>query len=158
MPRVSQAARSSGAAVIRRATSFVATKRQAPPQPLHGGGTYELIETDMGPLWMLTLDEVMRPYIMKRKAWKQSTGALLTRLLRPGARFLDVGANVGYFSLFADRLEVDIQIDAVEPHPILHNLLQANLWANEVNARTHNMALGEKRRLLPMASPPDESG
>jgi FkbM family methyltransferase len=153
MSKVSQVARSSGAAVIRRASSFAATRPQAVPAPIHGAGTYELIETDMGPLWMLTRDEVMRPYLMRRETWEQSTGNVLRRLLRPGARFLDIGANVGYFSLFVHRLALDIQIDAVEPHPELFNLLQANLWANEVKAIIHNAALGEKRRLLPMESP-----
>ena len=70
------------------------------PPPVRDGGPFERIETDLGPLWMQTSDEVMRPYLLRRKAWEESTGALLRRLLRPGARFLDVGANVGYFSLF----------------------------------------------------------
>jgi FkbM family methyltransferase len=153
MSKVSQVARSGGAAVIRKASSFTSTKGQGVPAPLHSGGPYELIETDMGPLWMLTRDEVMRPYLMRRETWDQSTGALLRRLLRPGARFLDVGANVGYFSLFVHRLALGIQIDSVEPHPVLHDLLQANLWANEARARTHNVALGERRRLIPMGSP-----
>jgi FkbM family methyltransferase len=74
-------------------------------------------------------------------------------LLRPGARFLDVGANVGYFSLFVHRLEYNVHIDAIEPHPVLFNLLQANLWSNGVTARLQNVALGDTRRLLPMSSP-----
>jgi len=152
MSRVREVARSSSAAVIRRANAF-ATKSQSVPAPLHGDGPYELVESDMGPLWMLTRDEVMRPYLLRRETWEQSTGALLRRLLRPGARFLDVGANVGYFSLFVHRLALDIQIDAVEPHPVLHNLLRANLWANNSTARIHHAALGEQRRLLPMGSP-----
>jgi FkbM family methyltransferase len=153
MSRVSQVARSSGAAVIRRASSLGSTRPQAVPTPIQGAGPYELIETDMGPLWMLTRDEVMRPYLMRRETWEQSTGALLRRLLRRGDRFLDVGANIGYFSLFVHRLALDIQIDSVEPHPELHNLLQANMWGNSVNARIYNAALGEQRRLLPMGSP-----
>ena len=158
MSKVGQVARSGGAAVIRTANSSPPANRRPAPAPLEGGGPYELIETDMGPLWMLTRDEVMRPYLMRRQTWEQSTGALLRRLLRPGARFLDVGANVGYFSLFAHRLALDIQIDAVEPHPVLHRLLEANLWANDVDARIHNVALGEQRRLLPMGIAGDEPG
>ena len=100
----------------------------------------------------------MRPYLQRRKAWEESTGALLRRLLRPGARFLDVGANIGYFSVFAHRLAWDIQIDAVEPHPVIHSLLRANLWANGVNARIHNAALGDSSRILPMSSPPMNPG
>ncbi len=107
---------------------------------------------------MLTSDEVMRPYIRRQRAWEESTTALLQRLLRPGARFLDVGANVGYFSLFAHRLAIGVEIDAVEPHPVLYRLLQANLWANGVPARMHHTALGDVRSVLPMSSTPMNPG
>ena len=83
---------------------------------------------------------------------------LLDRVLRPGGGFLDIGANVGYFSVFVHRLGRDIQIDAVEPHPVIYSLLQANLWANGVGARVHNTALVDNRRLLPMSSPPMNPG
>jgi FkbM family methyltransferase len=128
------------------------------PPPLHEGGPFESVETNYGALWMLVSDEVMRPYLLHRGTWEPSTSALLARLLRPGARFLDVGANVGFFPLFVHRLMYDVQIDAVEPHPVIHGLLRANLWANGVRAQTHNVALGDQRRLLPMSSPPMNPG
>ena len=56
------------------------------------------------------------------------------------------------------RLASGIEIDAVEPHPVLHSLLQANLWANDVSARIHNAALGNSRCLLPMSSPATNPG
>lgn len=128
------------------------------PAPVKEGGPFEQIDTDIGPLWIQTEDEVMRPYLQRRKTWEEYSGNLLRRLLRPGARFLDVGANVGYFSLFAHRLARDIQIDAVEPHPVLHSLLLANLWANDVRAGTYNTALGDQRCMLPLSTPPMNPG
>lgn len=154
MSRIGQAARTGSHAVIRRATAHSAADCLQVPPPLRDGGPFELIETDFGPFWMQTSDEVMRPYLMRRKRWGDAPAELLRRILQPGTRYLDVGANIGYFSVFVHLLAKDIQIDAVEPQPILYSLLQNNLWANGARARTHNVALGDQRRLLPMSSAP----
>ena len=154
MPRISQVTRSGGHAVARRAAALTRVDGTPLPPPLRDGGPFELISTDFGPFWMQTSDEVMRPYLLRRRRWGDSAAELLRRLLTPGARYLDVGATVGYFSVFVHLLARDIQIDAVEPHPILYGLLQSNLWGNGVAARTYNTALGDERRLLPMSSAP----
>jgi FkbM family methyltransferase len=156
--RLTHAARNGGHAVIRRATALTATDGPGLPPPLDGGGPFELVPTDFGPFWMQTSDEVMRPYLLKRKRWADSAAELLRRLLLPGSRFLDVGANIGYFSVFVHLLALDIQIDAVEPHPVLYRLLQSNLWGNGVRARTFQTALGGQRCLLPMSSAPMNPG
>ncbi len=158
MAKINPITRSGTHAAIRRAAALTKTERPDLLPPPLVGGPFEEIATDIGPLWMLTGDEVMRPYLLRRRTWEESTGHLLERLLRPGARFLDVGANVGYFSLFAHRLDRHVQIDAVEPHPVNCRLLRANLWANGVSARIHNTALGDRRSMLPMSSPPMNPG
>lgn len=122
---------------MRRAAALTTSDGPSVPPPLHDGGPFELIPTDFGPFWMQTADEVMRPYLLRRGRWADSAAELLRRILPPGARFLDVGANVGYFSVFVHLLARNIQIDAVEPHPVLHSLLEANLWGNGVSARAH---------------------
>lgn len=147
-----------GATVIRRAAALVGVDRTALPSPISEGGPFEQIETDVGCVWMQTADEVMRPYLTKRKVWAESTGAVLDRLLSPGARFLDVGAHVGYFSLFASSLQRGIEIDAVEPHPVLHKLLHANLWANKVTADLHLTALGDTTHLASLSAAPLNTG
>ncbi|HYJ80936.1 MAG TPA: FkbM family methyltransferase [Longimicrobiaceae bacterium] len=59
--------------------------------------------------------------------------ALLRRLLRPGAVFVDVGANWGYFTLLAAALVgPEGRVVAVEPDPRLFARLQANLRANRL--------------------------
>jgi FkbM family methyltransferase len=158
MSKISEAARSNGQKVLRRVAERTEERGLVVPPPVYRGGPFEQIGTDVGQLWIQTSDEVMRPYLLRRQRWKESTGALLRRLLRPGARFLDVGANIGYFSVFAHRLACDIQIDAVEPHPVIESLLRANLWANGASARIHNVALGDSLRVLPMSSPPMNPG
>jgi FkbM family methyltransferase len=100
----------------------------------------------------------MRPYMVERGRWDEAVGDLLRTLLRPGQRFLDVGANVGYFTVLAARHAPGVQIDAVEPHPVMHQLLTANLWLNQVPARRWPVGLGHERMMLPMTSAPMNPG
>lgn len=57
--------------------------------------------------------------------------ALLQDLLQPGDVFVDVGANIGVYSLWvASRRAPGIRILAIEPDPECHRRLQHNLGAN----------------------------
>jgi FkbM family methyltransferase len=57
--------------------------------------------------------------------------ALLRRVLRPGTNFVDVGANIGFFSVVASRLVgAEGRVFAVEPYPYNVKLLLANLALN----------------------------
>lgn len=47
--------------------------------------------------------------------------ALFRRLVSPGSTFLDVGANVGYFSILAQELGASVH--AFEPNPVVRALL-----------------------------------
>jgi len=127
------------------------------PAPLVGG-PFEEVQTDVGPFWMLVSDEVMRPYMLVQGRWEQETAELLRKLIRPGCRFLDVGANVGYFSVLAATAAQGVTVDAVEPHPVICDLLRTNIWLNHVEARVWNVALGRDRRFITMSSPPLNPG
>jgi FkbM family methyltransferase len=56
--------------------------------------------------------------------------ALETRI-RPGWRFIDIGANVGAYALFvAHRAGPDAKVLAIEPHPEMLRRLRANVGFN----------------------------
>lgn len=55
-------------------------------------------------------------------------------------RFLNIGANAGYFCLLADRLGLDVI--AFEPEPAAFRLLQRNLALNDSRALAIPAALG----------------
>lgn len=114
------------------------------------GGPFEQVDTPAGPLWVLTSDEVMRPYLRDRGHWQHPTDSLLASLLRPGASFLHVGAEVGYLSLQASRMAEGVQVAAVEPNPLLFSLLRLNTWANQVDAQLWSGTLGNDRRVVPI--------
>lgn len=128
-------------------------RKQTPalvPQPLTEGGPYTLLDCDAGEMWFDRADEVIRPYVERSGTWEAAEGRLLLSLARPGMRFLDVGANIGYFSLLIAKHAPGATIDAVEPEPGNARLLAMNLWHNEVEAAIWPLALSGGERSLPL--------
>ena len=121
------------------------------PSLTAGAGPYTLVTCDAGEMWFNRADEVIRPYVERAGTWEPEEGRLLLDLATPETRFLDVGANVGYFTVLLSRHRSGIQIDAVEPEPGNVSLLQMNLWHNQVDARVWPMALSGGERSLPLA-------
>jgi FkbM family methyltransferase len=128
-----------------------------PPAGLEGVEA-QCVATDVGDLWLPTSDEVIRPFLLRRGHWEREEAALLRALVRRGTRFLDVGANVGYFSLLAARNAPEVSVDAVEPHPVVSRLLGLNLWAGRVAHRRWELALSAGDRLAVLSTSPTNAG
>ncbi|MFC4149513.1 amino acid adenylation domain-containing protein [Micromonospora mangrovi] len=62
-------------------------------------------------------------------------------VLRPGATVLDVGANIGMFSLFVHAVCPDATIHAFEPVPAVADLLRRNVAEFGVPATVHGVGL-----------------
>ena len=77
--------------------------------------------------------------------WEPLETALIGKLLQPGDVFVDVGANIGYFTLLASRRVGPAgRIIAVEANPRTFKLLEANVEMNGcTNVALHNVAAGE---------------
>jgi FkbM family methyltransferase len=71
---------------------------------------------------------------------------LLKKALRPGEVFLDIGANVGYYSLIASSLVgYKGQVHAFEPIPENANKITTALGRNGIsNVRVNQVAVGDK--------------
>lgn len=67
--------------------------------------------------------------------------AFVLHLLRPGEHFLDVGANVGSYTVLAGGA-VGARVTAVEPVPATYQHLQRNVALNELGERAHCWQLG----------------
>ncbi len=117
------------------------------PAPLPDG-EYELIEVDAGNLWMSRHDQVMRPFMQRAHTWEREEGQLLLSLVKPGCRFLDIGANVGYFSILIGKAAPGVVVDCVEPDPGNVRALRFNLWSNRVSATVWPLALDNRDRYL----------
>ncbi|MBA5866260.1 MAG: FkbM family methyltransferase [Nitrospira sp. CR1.3] len=67
---------------------------------------------------------------------------LLQLLLQDGGVFLDIGANIGSFTLVASEVERGLVV-AVEPHPETFKMLACNVEINRrTNVRLFNVAVG----------------
>lgn len=116
------------------------------PPPITGIETVE-VETPIGSFVLDRKDTLVRPTLEEHKAWGHDVAALLAKSLRPGMRFLDIGANIGYFSVFASRIVGPTgSVVAVEPDPNNVQLLRANLWRNGCsNVRALPIAADSRR-------------
>lgn len=89
--------------------------------------------------------------------WEPNLTAWIQSRLKPGDCFVDVGANVGYFSVLASTLVgQEGKVISIEAIPRTFEVLTGNLDANRVrNARTINMAVWDKEETLTFFISPD---
>jgi FkbM family methyltransferase len=82
-------------------------------------------------------DTVVGPGILYYGAWEPEKSELFNHLLQPGDRVVDIGANIGYFTvLFAAAVGDAGRVLAIEPDPDNIRLLRENLRINGLSART----------------------
>jgi FkbM family methyltransferase len=82
------------------------------------------------------------------------------RLVRPGDRVLDIGANLGLVTMVLAKLVGPTgHVEAFEPIPKMCDLLQQAIVHNGLrNVRLHRMALGAEAAELPLFVPPGHAG
>jgi FkbM family methyltransferase len=83
-------------------------------------------------LWMqLDIRELVQETLLLEGIWEPKTTRYLCDSLSPGAVFLDIGANAGYFSLLASRRVGESgKVLAVEPNPAMVKQLHQNTERN----------------------------
>jgi len=65
--------------------------------------------------------------------YEKDDSAMMLRLIGPGSRILDIGANIGWHSMRLAKLIPDSQIAAFEPVPQTYQHLTRNLGLNDLN-------------------------
>ena len=90
-------------------------------------------------MYVLTRDLSLAPWLMLDGVWEEAITAVFRSLVAPGMTVVEVGANVGYFTLLAAELVGPRgRVHAFEPDPELFELLRDNV---EVNAFDHRVTL-----------------
>lgn len=89
-------------------------------------------------------DEGVGRAIYADQYWDPAETAFLKTHLRPGMTVVDVGANLGYFTVLCARLVgPQGRVIAIEPDPYNYALLERNVARNQLaNVTTVNAALG----------------
>ncbi|MBS0237766.1 MAG: FkbM family methyltransferase [Proteobacteria bacterium] len=77
-------------------------------------------------------DSVMAPKMIGNRVWEPRITAQLQKLIKPNLCFIDVGANIGYFSVNAALLLAgsNARVYAFEPNPTIYELLSKNIQIN----------------------------
>jgi FkbM family methyltransferase len=140
--------------------AFLGSVEFARAHPAHAGtGTaVETVTTAEGfRMHVDATDYAVGHTIARTGAYEPDVTAVLRRRLGPGQTFVDVGANVGWFSLLAASIVGPRgTVVAVEPNPRNVALLEASARDNGFgNIRVANVALAE--RPMPVALETDGS-
>ena len=98
------------------------------------------VQLDCGARLKVDMRTGMGTGIYVYKCWEYPVTELLKSVLRPGMCFLDVGANIGYYSIVAAARGA--RVHAFEPVPKLFEALQESVALNpHFNIFPHRLAL-----------------
>ena len=91
--------------------------------------------------------DIIQQYIYYFGLWEPDLTDWISAQLRPRDTFIDVGANIGYYSLLAStRVGPSGSVVAIEASPAIFQQLRANLDRNRAaNIRAVNIAASDQR-------------
>lgn len=115
----------------------------------------KLARTQSGQKFYADTGDLIQSYLYLFGVWEPNLTHWLSRTLEPGDTFVDVGANVGYYSVLASRLVGERgQVAAVEPAPEFAEAIRTNLELNGCrNVRLVNAAASDRPRRLDFYQP-----
>lgn len=91
--------------------------------------------------------DMIQQYVYYFGIWEPNLTSWIRQRLAPGDTFIDVGSNIGYFSLLASKLVGDAgAVVAIEASPKIFSALQSNLARNRANnVRAVNVAVSDQK-------------
>ena len=93
---------------------------------------------------LLTPSEHIQQQLFWYGHYEKTLGDLVKKILKPGDVFLDIGANIGYFSMLAANKEPTSKIFSFEPVRKLFQKLEENILVNNMsNITAVNIAIGD---------------
>ena len=113
--------------------------------------------TIVGTLWLERSGENVTRCLLDEGVWDLPISGLMENLLEPGMTFVDVGANIGYFSVLGSRLVGPTgRVYAIEPDEFNLAVLRANLTRHDcANVTVLPVAAWSERAELDFHRPPD---
>ncbi len=112
-----------------------------------------------GARFRLDLDDPLQEQLFVYGEYSRHEIERLVRNLRPGDVFVDVGANIGLFSVEIGRhLGSGGRVVAIEPAPDSARIASENVAINELQdvVEVHEFALGEREDHLTLFAPADD--
>jgi len=109
-------------------------------------GTWGLTSLRAGqPFFVNTEDRNITPWIIMGGLWETNVDTVLTAYAQPGMNILDIGANMGYYTVrLGERLAGRGVLHAFEPNPEVSDVCVENIKINSLGnfVKLHKIALG----------------
>ncbi|MGW6462037.1 FkbM family methyltransferase [Streptomyces sp. NPDC055078] len=109
-----------------------------------------VVESRFGDRYAVDTQDLIQRYLYMFGVWEPHMTNWLRRRLKPGDGFIDVGANIGYFSVLASRLVGEAgSVVAVEASPVFNRRILQHARLNGCgNLRTINAGVSDKDETL----------
>ena len=116
--------------------------------------TYVEADTVFGSRLRVDVRDFLGRYIYYFGIWEPNLTRWIRERLHSGDTFVDIGANIGYYSVLAAQLAN--KVVAIEAGPRAFAILETNLAANHAaNVRPINVAVWDREESLTMFDGPD---
>ncbi len=137
-------------------------RRLLQPRPVYLANDRVLIRTLFGhKLIVDTRDVSLAPSLLLNGTWEPGTSRAVVRALRPGMRAVEVGANLGWYSiLIASAVGPTGFLEAFEANPSVLELLRTNLNVNGLlgSVRVHPVAVTDHAGTITLHVPVRHQG
>jgi len=100
--------------------------------PVYVGRERLLVRTQSGQLLMCNSQDIqLTPELLYRRVWEPALTAFYTQNIKAGMKYLEIGANIGYFTVLASALVGHTgRVHAFEPETTAFDLLKVNCRLN----------------------------
>ena len=117
----------------------------------------EVIKTRFGDLMEINTPDVISTTLFLAGHWEPTITEYVRNALNPGDIFIDVGANIGYYSILASGIVGNTgKVICIEAHPLIYDRLSANIARNRrQNVIQINAAVSSSRGELPIFFGPE---
>lgn len=124
-----------------------------PHGPVYAGDGTAIVATRWGAkLYVDCSDSVLAPWLLLDGLWETSVTTWFHQVVRPGHNVVDVGANIGYFTVLGAKLAgPGGRVVGFEASPRLHPIAARNLAANGMHDHAevrHRAAWSEATELV----------
>lgn len=104
---------------------------------------WRIVPVDCGRM-ELSLNDPLCNLLWAFRTWEPNLSTWLKRTLKPGDGFIDLGANVGYYTLLAKSLVGDGPVWSFEASPTIYRQLTRNIALNDFEVKAFNLAVMDR--------------